>query len=104
MFVHVFGDCLGEKYRLLNEFCSDKTPSILVRALIDQAGRALQEEIRSSRQSSQHQIPQFGTIKQLNEKHHASEVKHLGVDSALDCALQLCHYVKYVCPIFQSSC
>ncbi|KJZ72345.1 hypothetical protein HIM_08271 [Hirsutella minnesotensis 3608] len=96
MSFHVFGDRLFDAYGFFADFCRERRPGVLATAFIDQAGTALRDEASRAAKSKKVTIPAFKTLRQLNQKHHTSATKHLGVETALICAAQLCHYIDRV--------
>ncbi|POR36607.1 Polyketide synthase [Tolypocladium paradoxum] len=96
MRLHIFGDRPFDNYSFFAEFCREGRPGVLAAAFIEQACLALRDEVQVPAKAQHRGIQVFRTLQQLNESHRSSTVKNLGVDNALVCLAQLCHYIEYV--------
>jgi hypothetical protein len=96
----LFGDQSIGTYAFLSGFYRETNQGILSKAFLNQAGEALRNEIESLGRLERSKLPVFKTLQQLNEKYHAEDLKHPGLDAALLCITQLAHYIECVYPLF----
>lgn len=92
----LFGDQSLDTYTFLSGFYRTGGQGILARAFLDQANEALLREIETLGRLERSKLPCFKSLQQLNERYHAQEFKHPGLDGALLCVTQLAHYIEYV--------
>ncbi|CAK7202988.1 Type I Iterative PKS [Sporothrix eucalyptigena] len=91
----LFGDQSLDTYAFLSGFYREENQGILAKAFLNQAGEALLREIESLGRLERPKLPLFKTLQQLNERYHAQEKKHPGLDGALLCVTQLAHYIDH---------
>lgn len=90
----LFGDQSISTYAFLSGFYRETHQGILTKAFLNQAGEALRKEIERLGRLERSKLPVFQTLQQLNEKYHAEDLKHPGLDAALLCITQLAHYIE----------
>ncbi|CAK7211744.1 Type I Iterative PKS [Sporothrix bragantina] len=91
----LFGDQSLDTYAFLSGFYREEDHGILAKAFLNQAGEALLREIESLGRLDRSKLPLFKTLQQLNERYHAQDTKHPGLDGALLCVTQLAHYIDH---------
>ncbi|CAK7562716.1 MAG: Type I Iterative PKS [Sporothrix epigloea] len=91
----LFGDQSLDTYTFLSGFYRTGGQGILARAFLDQANEALLREIETLGRLERSKLPCFKSLQQLNERYHAQEFKHPGLDGALLCVTQLAHYIDH---------
>jgi len=90
----LFGDQSLDTSAFLADFLRQGNPSVLSREFLRLATNALKDEINELPRTERQKIPEFRTLRQLNEKYHAQKIKYPGIDSALLCMTQLAHYIE----------
>lgn len=90
----LFGDQSLDTYAFLSGFCRQENQGILAQAFLNQATEALRKEVEGLNRVERAKLPVFKTIQQLNERYHAQDIKHPGLDGALLCITQLAHYIE----------
>ena len=90
----LFGDQSLDTYAFLSGFYREDSQGILAKAFLSQASEALLREIESLGRLERSKLPLFKTLQQLNERYHAQDMKHPGLDGALLCVTQLAHYIE----------
>ncbi|CAK7266569.1 Type I Iterative PKS [Sporothrix epigloea] len=91
----LFGDQSLDTYTFLSGFYRAGGQGVLAKAFLDQANNALLCEIEALGRLERSRLPRFKTLQQLNERYHAQEWKHPGLDGALLCVTQLAHYIDH---------
>ncbi|PHH61729.1 hypothetical protein CDD81_8021 [Ophiocordyceps australis] len=95
--LNVFTNRLSDTHAFFAHFCREDKPGVLAANFIQQASLALQDEILAASRAQHGPLPPcFRSLKQLSDQHRAAPIKHVGVESALTCAAQLCHYIDRV--------
>ncbi|KAH6713487.1 BcPKS12, polyketide synthase [Leptodontidium sp. MPI-SDFR-AT-0119] len=89
----LFGDQSLGVHGFLADFYRDGNPSVLTLSFLDQVGAALRAEVDQMSSIERQRVPQFSSIKDLNENYQARKLKNSAVDSALLCITQLAHYI-----------
>lgn len=90
----LFGDQSLGVHGFLADFYQYGNPSVLALSFLEQAGAALREEVDQMSSIERQRVPQFSSIKDLNENYQARKIKNSAVDSALLCITQLAHYIE----------
>ncbi|KAH7374166.1 BcPKS12, polyketide synthase [Cadophora sp. MPI-SDFR-AT-0126] len=89
----LFGDQTLDIHGFLADFLKSGNPSILTQSFIDNVGTALRAEVDQLSTIERQRVPHFSSIKDLNNKYHARDIKNAAVDSALLCITQIAHYI-----------
>ncbi|KAE8447936.1 hypothetical protein EG329_010008 [Mollisiaceae sp. DMI_Dod_QoI] len=89
----LFGDQTLDIHGFLADFFKSGNPSILTQSFLDKVGSALRAEVDQLSTLERRRIPHFSSVKDLNDKYHARDIKNAAVDSALLCITQLAHYI-----------
>lgn len=92
----LFGDQSLDTHAFLSGVYRARNQGILTKAFLHQAGDALRNEMETLGRLARSTLPEFQTLQQLNEKYHAQDRKHPGLDGALLCITQLAHYIECV--------
>lgn len=90
----LFGDQTIDIHGFLADFFKSGNPSILTQSFFDKVGTALRAEVDQLSAIERRRVPHFSSIKDLNDKYHARDIKNAAVDSALLCITQLAHYIE----------
>lgn len=90
----LFGDQTLDIHGFLADFFKSGNPSILTQSFLDRVGSALRAEVDQLSVLERRRVPHFSSIKELNDRYHARDVKNAAVDSALLCITQLAHYIE----------
>lgn len=90
----LFGDKSPETHGFYADLCRQGNLGILAKSFIEKAGLAVKSEVDGSGKLERSSVPEFRTVQQLNERHHAASFKHAGVENALLCIAQLAHYLE----------
>lgn len=90
----LFGDQTLDIHGFLADFFKSGNPSILTQSFFDRAGSALRAEVDQLSALERRRVPHFSSIKELNDRYHAKNIKNAAVDSALLCITQLAHYIE----------
>lgn len=91
----LFGDQSSDTHGFLAEFFRQPNRGILANAFLDQVGHKLRKELEALPRLERAKFPQFQSLQNLNERYHAQNLKHPGLDGALLAISQLAHYIDY---------
>ncbi|KAI0395410.1 polyketide synthase [Xylariaceae sp. FL0594] len=89
----LFGDQSLETHGFLADLERQGDPNVFAKEFLAQATDALRKEIDNLPRVEREKLPQFRTLRQLNEQYREQKVKYAGIDSALLCMAQLAHYI-----------
>ncbi len=90
----LFGDQSLGVHGFLADFYQHGNPSVLSLSFLEQVGAALREEVDQMSSIERQRVPQFSSIKDLNENYQVRKIKNSAVDSVLLCITQLVHYIE----------
>ncbi|KAK0720633.1 hypothetical protein B0H67DRAFT_197461 [Lasiosphaeris hirsuta] len=91
----LFGDQSLDTHGFLAQFYRQEKQGLLAKAFLEQAGHALRKEVEELSRLERSRLPIFRTLQQLNERYHAQQLKHPGIDGALLAISQLAHYIDH---------
>ncbi|SPQ22247.1 190496d0-b581-4049-948e-f857bac8ae96 [Thermothielavioides terrestris] len=92
----LLGDQSLDTHGFLVRFFGQEQHGELAKAFLRQAAYALKWEIQRLPAAEARRLPDFLTLKQLNERYNKSDYKHAAVDAALLTISQLAHFLDHV--------
>ncbi|KAJ4402884.1 hypothetical protein N0V85_005225 [Neurospora sp. IMI 360204] len=93
---YLFGDQSLDTHAFLASLFRKPKKGTLAKAYLDQVGYAIRREIEQLPRTERSKLPEFLNLQQLNERYHAQQIKHPGIDGALLCISQLVHYIDHI--------
>lgn len=90
----LFGDQAVDIHGFLADFFKSGALSTLAQSFLDAVAAALRAEVDQLSVLERRRVPQFTSIKELNDRYHAKDIKNAAVDSALLCIAELAHYIE----------
>lgn len=90
----VLGDQSCDTHGFLVRFFAQEQHGELAKAFMRQAGHAVKWAIQRLPAAEAHRLPDFHTLKQLNERYRKNGYKHAAVDAALLAIAQLAHFLE----------
>lgn len=90
----LFGDQSLDSHGFLAQFYRQSKHGELARVFLQQANYALVGVVEKLPAFERATLPDFRTLRQLNERYHNAALKHSGVDAALLTISQIAHYLE----------
>ncbi|KAH6844969.1 polyketide synthase [Chaetomium sp. MPI-CAGE-AT-0009] len=91
----LFGDQSLDSHSFLAHFYRQSEHGELARVFLQQANHALKGAVQKLPALERTTIPEFRTLRQLNEQYHNAALKHAGIDAALLTISQIAHYLDH---------
>ncbi|KAL2264683.1 hypothetical protein VTJ83DRAFT_7193 [Remersonia thermophila] len=91
----LFGDQSLDCHSFLVAFFRQADQGELAKVFLRQACHALTDLVEGLPAAERSNLPVFSTLQQLNQRYHASKLKHAGLDAALLTVSQIAHYLHH---------
>ncbi|KAH6649728.1 polyketide synthase [Chaetomium tenue] len=91
----LFGDQSLDSHGFFAQFYRQPKHGELARVFLQQANHALLGVVEKLPVLERATLPNFRTLRQLNEQYHNTELKHSGIDAALLTISQIAHYLDH---------